>query len=167
MQGAVLDSSAWEFEAKYEQWLPGLALMRDALIQPLSDADLGRDLGGNSLTWGQLIDDCAEMQRSYLHAFSTLDQRWAPPRSALEHRATVAEILEDFHTLDRELELVLDSFTRDQWEAVIARPDGTKRSRRGQLEIYAQFMLIFLAKATVYSRAQNRDMPPSLHTFVG
>ena len=66
MQGAILDSSAWEFEAKYEQWLPGLALMRDALIQPLSDADLGNDLGGSSLTWGQLIDDCAEMQRSYL-----------------------------------------------------------------------------------------------------
>ena len=167
MQGAVLDSSAWEFEAKYEQWLPGLVLMRDALIQPLADADLGLDLGGSSLTWGQLIDDCAEMQRSYLDSFSTLEQRWAPPRSALEHRTTVAEILENFHRLDRELELVLDSFTDDQWEAVIVRPDGTKRSRRGQLEIYAQFMLIFLAKATVYSRALGRGIPPSLHTYVG
>ena len=75
------------------------------------------------------------------------------PRSALEHRTTIAEILENFHALDRELELVLDSLTNDQWQAVIVRPDGTKRSRRGQLEIYAQFMLIFLAKATVYSRA--------------
>jgi hypothetical protein len=167
MQGAILDPSRWEFEAKYEQWLPGLALMRDALIQPLSDADLGHDLGGSSLTWGQLIDDCAEMQRSYLDAFRTLDQRRAPPRSALEHRTTVAEILENFHSSDGELKLVLDSFTHDEWEAVIVRPDGTKRSRRGQLEIYAQFMLIFLAKATVYSRVQNRDIPPSLQTFVG
>ena len=167
MQGAILDASRWEFEAKYEQWLPGLALMRDALIQPLSDADLGHDLGGSSLTWGQLIDDCAEMQRSYLDAYSTLDQRWVPPRSALEHRTTVAEILENFHSLDGELKLVLDSFTDDEWEAVIVRPDGTKRSRRGQLEIYAQFMLIFLAKATVYSRVQDRDIPPSLQTFIG
>jgi hypothetical protein len=162
-----LDSSPWEFEARYEQWLPGLALMRDALLQPLSDADLGQDLGGDSLTWGQLIDDCAEMQRSYVDAFRTLDQEWAPPRSALEHRTTVAEILENFHTLDRELAQVLDSFSGDEWDAMIARPDGTKRSRRGQLEIYAQFMLIFLAKATVYARAQGRDIPPSLHAFVG
>jgi len=28
-------------------------------------------------------------------------------------------------------------------------------------------MLIFLGKATVYARAQNRDLPPSLLTFVG
>ena len=107
------------------------------------------------------------MQRSYLDAFTTLDQRWSSPRSALEQRSTIAEILEDFHRLDRELELVLDSFTHDEWDAVIVRPDGTKRSRRGQLEIYAQFMLIFLAKATVYTRAQNRDLRPSLRTFVG
>lgn len=162
-----MESSAWEFEAKYEQWLPGLALMRDAVIEPLSDKDLLYDLGGTSLTWGQLIDDCAEMQRSYLDAFATLDQRWAPPRSALEHRSTVADILENFHRVDRELALVLDSFTHDEWDAVIVRPDGTKRSRRGQLEIYAQFMLIFLAKATVYTRAQNRDLRPSLLTFLG
>ena len=149
-----MDSSAWQFEARYEQWLPGLALMRDALIEPLSDADLVYDLGGSSLTWGQLIDDCAEMQRSYLDAFTTLDQTWAPPRSALEHRSTVAEILERFHRLDRELELALGSFTVDEWDAVIVRPDGAKRSRRGQLEIYAQFMLIFLAKATVYARPE-------------
>ena len=167
IEGASLDSSAWEFEARYEQWLPGLALMRDAVIEPLSDADLVYNLGGSSLTWGQLIDDCAEMQRSYLDAFTTLDQRWAPPRSAPEHRSTVAEILENFHRLDRELEATLGSFAHDEWDAVIVRPDGTKRSRRGQLEIYAQFMLIFLAKATVYTRAQNRDLRPSLQTFVG
>ena len=162
-----MESSAWEFEAKYERWLPGLALMRDAVIEPLSDTDLVYDLGGSSLTWGQLIDDCAEMQRSYHDAFTTLDQRWAPPRSALEHRSTIAEILENFHRLDRELDLVLDSLTHDEWDAVIVRPDGTKRSRRGQLEIYAQFMLIFLAKATVYARTQNRDLRPSLQTFIG
>ena len=162
-----MDSSAWEFEAKYEQWLPGLALMRDAVIEPLSDTDLVYDLGGSSLTWGQLIDDCAEMQRSYLDAFTTLDQRWAPPRPAREHRPTIAEILDNFHRLDRELALVLESFTHDEWEVVIVRPDGTKRSRRGQLEIYAQFILIFLAKATVYTRAQGRDLRPSLLTFLG
>lgn len=66
-----MKSSAWEFEAKYEQWLPGLAQMRDALIQPLSKADLGYSVGGSSLTWGQLLDDCAQMQRSYLDAFGT------------------------------------------------------------------------------------------------
>ena len=73
----TVESSAWEFEAKYEHWLPGLAMMRDVLIEPLTDADLEYSLGGTSLTWGQLIDDCTEMQRSYIDAFSTLDQKWA------------------------------------------------------------------------------------------
>ena len=58
-------------------------------------------------------------------------------------------------------------FVRGTLYAVITRPDGTKRSRRGQVEIYAQFMLIFLGKATVYARVRNRDLPPSLLTFVG
>ena len=162
-----MESSEWELEAKYEQWVHGLALMRDALIQPLSDADLAHSLGGHSLTWGQLIDDCAQMQLSYLESFTTLDQKWATSRSTLDHRRTVAEILEHFHLVDRELEVTLDSFRGDDWDAVITRPDGTKRSRRGQLEIYAQFMLIFLAKATIYARAQNRDLPQSVQTFVG
>lgn len=162
-----VESSAWEFEARYEHWLPGLAMMRDVLIEPLTDADLEYALGGTSLTWGQLIDDCAEMQRSYIDAFGTLDQRWAPPRSEVEHRGTVHEILQNFHALDRELQLVLNAFAGDDWDAVITRPDGTKRSRRGQLEIYAQCMLIFLGKATVYARAQNRDLPPSVRTFIG
>lgn len=162
-----MKSSAWEFEAKYEQWLPGLAQMRDALIQPLSEVDLGYSVGGSSLTWSQLLDDCAQMQRSYLDAFGTLDQKWAAPRPAPDHRLTVAEILEHFHTMDRELELVLDSYSDEEWDAVINRPDGTKRTRRGQLEIYAQFMLIFLGKASVYARAQGRVIPPSLQTFVG
>jgi hypothetical protein len=162
-----VESSAWEYEAKYEQWLPGLATMRDALIEPLADADLAYSLGGTSLTWSQLLDDCAEMQRSYVNAFSSLDQKWAPPRPAIEHRKSVAEILQHFHTLDREVALLLDSLSGDDWDAVINRPDGTKRSLRGQLEIYAQFMLIFLGKATVYARAQNRDLPPSLLSFVG
>lgn len=162
-----MESSAWEFEAKYEHWVPGFAMMRDALLQQLSDADLGKSLGGASLTWGQLIDDCAQMQRSYLDALRTLEQKWDPPRPAVEHRITVAEILEHFHALDRELEVVLDAFSGEDWDAVITRPDGTKRTRRGQLEIYAQFMLIFLGKATVYARVQNRALPPSLHTFVG
>ena len=162
-----MESSAWDYEAKYEQWLPGLAMMRDALIEPLADADLAYSPGGTSLTWSQLLDDCAEMQRSYVNAFSSLDQKWAPPRPAIAHRKTVAEILQHFHTLDREVELVLESFSGNDWDAVITRPDGTKRSRRGQLEIYTQSMLIFLGKATVYARAQNRDLPPSLLTFVG
>ena len=165
--GEIVESSAWEYEAEYEQWLPGLAMMRDALIEPLADADLAYSLGGTSLTWGQLLDDCAEMQRSYIDSFSTLDQKWAPPRPAIEHRKTIAEIRQHFHTLDREVELVLETFSGDDWDAVITRPDGTKRSRRGQLEIHAQFMLIFLGKATVYARAQNRDLPPSLLAFVG
>ena len=165
--GAVLEPSEWEFEAKYEHWVPGLALMRDALIGLLSNADLGQSLGGNSLTWGQLLDDWAEMQLSYLGSFATLDQRWPPPRSALEHRSTVAEIMENFHSIDRKLQLTLDAFSADDWEAVIRRPDGTRRSRRSQLEIYAQFMLIFLAKATVYAQAQGRDLPQSLQTYVG
>ena len=162
-----MESSEWELEAKYEQWVPGLALMRDALLQQLSDADLTHSLGGDSLTWGQLIDDCAQMQLSYLEAFTTLEQKWASPRSSTHHQQTLAEVLEHFHRVDRELLAALDSFTGDDWDAVITRPDGTRRSRRVQLEIYAQFMLIFLAKATVYARAQNRKLPPSLQTFVG
>lgn len=166
-KGASVESSAWEFEPRYQDWVPGLAMMRDAIIQQLSDADLDKNVGGNSLTWGQLIDDCAQMQRSYLDAFSTLDQTWAPPRSPQEHPTTVAEILDQFHAVDRELAMVLDAFSGDDWDAVIARPDDTKRTRRGQLEIYAQFMLIFLGKASVYARAQAHIIPPSLLTFVG
>ncbi|MEO8262668.1 MAG: hypothetical protein ABI566_08875 [Pseudolysinimonas sp.] len=162
-----MKSSAWEFEAKYEDWMPGLAFMRDALILQLSDADLGMSLGGNSLTWGQLIDECTQTQRSYIDAFNTLEQNWAPPRSAHEHPTTVAEILDQFHQLDREMAGVLAAFSGIDWDAVIARPDDTKRTRRGQLEIYAQFMLIFLGKASVYARAQNREIPQSLLTFVG
>ncbi|MRG60299.1 hypothetical protein GE115_10535 [Agromyces sp. CFH 90414] len=162
-----MESSAWEFEARYEDWLPGLALMRDALLEQLADADLDRNLGGDTLTWGQLIDDCAQMQGSYLDAFVELEQHWAPPRPPGQHRSTVAEILDDFHALDRELQRVLGTFSGEDWDAVITRPDGTRRTRRAQLEVHAQFMLIFLAKATVYARAQNRVIPPSLQTFVG
>jgi hypothetical protein len=162
-----VEPSVRQLEPRYEDWVPGLAMMRDALIQPLSDADLGESIGGDSLTWGQLIDECAEMQRSYIDAFITLDQKWLPPRHADEHRASVTEVVHHFHDLDRELELVLGSFTGTDWDSVVSRPDGTKRTRRGQLEIYAQFMLIFLGKASVYARAQGHAIPPSLQTFVG
>lgn len=166
-KGAVVESVASGLEVKYRDWVPGLAMMRDAIIEQLSDADLDKNVGGESLIWGQLIDDCAEMQRSYLDAFSTLDQRWSPPRSPDEYPSTVAEILDRFHSIDHELATVLDGYSGNDWDAVITRPDDTKRTRRGQLEIYAQFMLIFLGKASVYARAHGHPLPPSLLTFVG
>jgi len=107
------------------------------------------------------------MQRSYLDAFSSLSQSWGPGLVTFERFTTVAEILERFHAMDLQLTDVLNAFSGDDWDAVIVRPDDTKRTRRGQLEIYAQFMLIFLGKASVYARAHGHDLPPSVLTFVG
>ncbi|GAA1709197.1 hypothetical protein GCM10009809_01790 [Isoptericola hypogeus] len=162
-----MDAKGWELEVDHEQSISGLAMMRDALLAPLVDADLEQQLGGSSLTLGELIDDCAQMQGSYVEAFRSLAQTWPPSRPLHRHDATVEAVRDRFATLDHELQLALAGLAGEDWQAVVARPDGTRRTRRAQLEIYAQFMLIFIAKASVYARAAGRGLPRSVATFVG
>jgi hypothetical protein len=126
----IVDGSEGESEVRYEQWIPGLALMRDALLTSFGDADLERSLGGMSLTLGQLIDDCAAMQRSYICAFDDLNQTWDPPRPSKEHLPTVVAIRERFVSLDRKLALVRDGYDEAQWQAVISA-DPMGRSAHG------------------------------------
>ncbi|WP_431277995.1 hypothetical protein [Leifsonia poae] len=145
----------------YTTWIPGLHSMRNAVLDAVTDEDLAFSPGRDALTWAALLGQAIATQRDYLRSFTRGVMVWSEPIPP----ASLAMARRLFDAQDDELVAILTSSHFDP-KAPIDRPDLT-RTANEQIEAYVQFMLMFLAQATVYLRAQGRPVPPSVAANIG
>jgi hypothetical protein len=146
----------------YRSWLPGLHAMRDALIAALGESDMSFSPGGTNLAWSDLLSEAVAIQSDYLASFATLSMSWSSPEPGLP----LDQVRARFAAQDASMAECLARYGAAGMTEVVARPD-LSRTRAEQVEAYAQFALIFLARASVYVRAQGRQLPPSVAQYVG
>jgi hypothetical protein len=115
---------------------------------------------------GALLREFGEIEQAYVDSFKTLKQDFSyrNPTPGLENR--LAEIRAWYHSLDSEMRGVLGGMSDEDLKQTIAR--GSFASAVDvQLQIYLQALLIFFGKATIYLRAMNRPLPPSIQDWIG
>jgi DinB family protein len=147
-------------------------VLRNELMEVLSDADLGRRLGGGSASLGSLCREIGEIERGYVESFRTfrLDFRYRNDDPRIE--GSVAALTAWYAELDRDLMAALEGLSeadvanrrivRDDFDVADFSPLPTT-----QLDVYREALLIFYGKASVYLRALGKELPGHWPAWIG
>ncbi|THF67622.1 DinB family protein [Deinococcus sp. Arct2-2] len=141
--------------------------LRDTAFGEITDADLDFSPGGSALTLRHLLLEQAEIQAAYAESFRTLKLKFDVTAPA--EVQTTAQIQAWFAQLDTELFDALEALSNED----LSRPHDPRgqMSPRYTVEIsfhtYRESVLIFAAKASVYLRALEREVPKLMKSFVG
>ena len=160
MNSLVRDHLPATYFAEYQ-------LLRNQLMDLLTDDDLAFHPGGATVALGELCREIGDIEHSYVEAFRTFRQAfaWHNPDPETEH--SVAALRAWYAELDRDLLAALEGLSEDDI--------ANRRIRRGdfdvddfsplaaqELDIYREALLIFYGKVSVYLRAMGRELPRAL-----
>jgi hypothetical protein len=151
-------------------WFAAYQDLRTQLMGVLGDDDLAFLPGGATYTLGQLCREIGEIEHSYIEAIRTFRQdfEWRNPDPRLER--SVAALSSWFADLDRDLQAAIEAVTDD--DATNRRfiradiPDFSPLLPQ-ELDIYREALLIFYAKASIYLRAMDRELPGDWQVWIG
>ncbi len=146
-------------------WIEGSNDMRTGLLDVLSDADLAFNPGGQNKTLGALFREMGEIEHSYAQSFKTFKQDWDYRHDAAIE-SSVAKLKAWFAEMDTAMKDTLDAFSDDDLKRTIVRPSGFDTPIEMQVDIYLQALLMFFGKVTIFLRAMNKPLPPSLQEWV-
>ena len=146
--------------------------LRDQLMDILDDEDLGRRLGGKTMSLGELCREIGEIEHAYVESFTSFrtDFSYRNGDPGLEN--SVAALKAWFADLDRRLMAGLEALSeediagrrivRGDFEESIFSPRPKQ-----QLDIYREALLIFYGKVSVYLRAMERPLPGQWLAWIG
>jgi hypothetical protein len=153
-------------------FFPVYQSLRDQLMYILGDEDLGRRLGGETRTLGELCREIGEIEHAYVESFRTFRQDFSyrNPDPALE--VSVAALKAWFAELDREMMAAVAALSDEDIDTRrIVRGDFDEEFfsplPRIQLDIYREALLIFYGKVSVYLRADGRPLPGQWMDWIG
>ena len=147
-------------------------VLRDELMEVLTDDDLGFRVGGASAGLGALCREIGEIQRAYVESFRTfrLDFGYRNPDPRLERSR---DALSGWYAeLDREMMMVVAALSDDDIaNRRIVRTDFDVSDFSPlppiQLDIYREALLIFYGKVSVYLRAMGKTLPGHWPAWIG
>jgi hypothetical protein len=148
-------------------WIEGTNGMRTALMEVLSDADLTFSPGGENMNLGALCCELGEIEYSYLQSLKTFKQDWSYHNTEAGLESSVARLKAWYQTLDDDLKATVSALSDEDFKKTIDRASGYMMPVEIQLDIYLQALLIFLGKATIYLKAMNKPLPPSIKEYIG
>ena len=141
--------------------------LRDEVFRGLSDADLDFSPGGTAPTLRGLLLEQADVQAAYAESFRTLKLKFGEATPA--GHQSIQELRERFAGLDAELIAALETLSDDD----LRRPHDPRGLKAPGYTVetsyytYRESVLIFAARASVYLRALNREVPTLMKSFVG
>ena len=165
MNSIVRDHLPATYFAEYQ-------LLRNQLMELLTDDDLAFRPGGATFALGELCREIGDIEHSYVEAFRTFRQdfAWHNPDPKIER--SVAALRAWYADLDRDLLAALEALSEDDI--------ANRRVRRGdfdvddfsplaaqELDIYREALLIFYGKVSIYLRAMGRELPPHWEEWIG
>src|SRR5258706_12994074 len=97
-----------------ETFFPEYQILREQLMEILSDEDLHLRLGGETASLGALCREIGEIEHAYVESFRTFRQDFSyrNPDPQLEH--SVAALNAWFAELDRELMACVEALSEDE-----------------------------------------------------
>lgn len=142
-------------------------MLRDALMDSLSDEDLALSPGGTNPTLGLLCREVGETERIYIDSIKHRKMDFGGYNTSDPALATSVERLKAWYAeLDAELRSTLEALSDEDLMAPVDR-SGWSLPVRFQLEVYKEALLLFYGKADVYVRAQGRTPSERWRQWVG
>ena len=142
--------------------------IRPALMETLSDDDLGYTPGGANPTLGALCREIGEVERAYIDSFKTfvLDFSYRNTTPGLEQ--SVAQLVAWFADLDADLKATIEGLSEEDIRGrVVDRGGDFKLPLQLQLNVYQEALLIFYGKAMVYLKAMGKTPPQQMQDWIG
>lgn len=149
------------------QWsmVEGTHGMRAELMDALTDADLGFNMGGQTMTLGALCREMGEVDHAYLQSFKTFKQDWDYKNTEPGLDCSVERLKAWYAALEADMKATLAALSDDDLTKTIDR-NGYPMPLNYQLEAYLQALLIFLGKASIYLRAMNKPLPEKIKEWI-
>jgi hypothetical protein len=145
--------------------------LRPSLLEILTDDDLGLQLGGSTVTFGELCREMGEVEYSYTESLRTfrLDLSYKHPDDSVA--TSVAALTSWYAQLDKDLESAIADLTEDDIaNRRILRDlegDGFAPPPAKQLDLYREALLIFYAKVSIYLRKLEMSLPSRWQDWIG
>jgi hypothetical protein len=147
-------------------WIEAAHRMRAQLLDLLSDTDLTFYPGGRNMTLGALCRQIGETEYSYIQSLKTFTQTWSYRNSDAELVSSVSRLRSWFHTLDGEMQAVIETLSDEEVKKPVDR-GGFPATVEFQLDTYLQALLIFMGKATIFLRAMDISLPQAFEEYIG
>jgi hypothetical protein len=147
-------------------WIEGTHGMRAQLLDTLSDAELAFSPGGQNMTLGALLREMGDIEYSYIQSLKTFKQDWSYHNTEPGMEGSVAQIKAWYQTLDDEMKATIADLTDEDSAKTIDR-GGYAMPVGLQLDVYLQALLIFFGKATVFLKAMNKPLQPTIQEYIG
>jgi len=148
-------------------WIEGSHGLRSLLLENIHDADLASNIGGQTMTLGALCREMGETEYSYIQSLKTFQQDLSYRNTDATLESSVAHLTTWYTSLDEELKTTVAAFSDEDFKKNVARSSTFSASIDMQLDIYLQALLIFFGKLTVYLRAMNKPLSPSIKEYIG
>jgi DinB superfamily len=153
-------------------YLAEYQLLRNQLMDLLTDDDLRFRPGPGTFSLGELCREIGDIEHSYVVALRTFRQDfdWHNPDPRMER--SVAALTAWYAELDRDLLAAIEALSEED----IA---GRRIDRRDfdvedfsplaaqDLDVYREALLIFYGKVSVYLRIMGRDLPRHWVEWIG
>lgn len=143
-------------------------VMREQLLEILSDNDLSFTPGGSNPTLGELLKEMGEVEYSYIGSIKLLKHDWSyrNPQPGLAN--SVSQLKSWYAKLDDQLKITMEGLTDDDLNKMLERGTGEFMVSVGtELHIYREALLIYYAKIAVYLKAMNKTMPDQWKGWIG
>ena len=165
MNSLVRDHLPATYFAEYQ-------LLRNELMEVLTDEDLAFRPGMASVSLGELCREIGDIQQSYVEAFRTFRQEFGHRNPDRRLERSVAALTAWFADLDRDLRSALEDLTENDIAGRrIVRSDfdiDDFSPLPGQeLDIYREALLIFYGKVSICLRAMGRELPGHWSAWIG
>ncbi len=143
-------------------------VLRDELLEILTDDDLGIRVGGTSASLGALCREIGEIEHSYVESFRTFRQDFRYRNRDPRLETSVGALASWYVELDRELTAAVAALSEDDIaNRRIVRGSDFSPLPNIQLDIYREALLIFYGKVSVYVRAMGRALPRHWQRWIG
>ena len=140
-------------------------IMREQLMDILSDADLAFSPGGGNPTLGELCKEMGEVEYAYIESFKQFKMDWSYRNPEAGLAGSVSQLKAWYAQLDGQLKTVMEGLSEEDLTKTIDR--GWPVGAGTQLHIYREALLIFYAKVAVYLKAMGKVMPQQWQWWIG
>ena len=143
-------------------------MLRDELLEILTDDDLGVRVGDTSATLGALCREIGEIEHSYVESFRTFRQDFGYRNPDPRLDRSVGALSSWYAELDRQLTAAVEVLSEDEIaNRRIVRTSDFSPLPNIQLDIYREALLIFYGKVSVYLRAMGKALPGHWPGWIG
>ena len=152
----------------YYPMFEGYQALRNQLMQILEDSDLSFRPSDRNPPLGALCREIGEIEVAYIKSFQTFNSDFSYRQENAESLETSVSSLEKWYAeLDSELKTAVSALSDEDIDTKKIKHGGYDFSPNFQLCVYAEALIIFSGKVSVYLRAMDKDRPQQWRDWIG